>query len=79
MIGRCNLNSQGEAIEQTGYGKFSCTKQVREITLNNNKNYYNILKQQISYYKYTFFTKMFLACLVFKNLTNLPKHYQKGT
>lgn len=28
LIGRCDLDRHGEALEQTGYGKFSCTKQV---------------------------------------------------
>ena len=28
VIGKCDLNSQGEAIDNTGYGKIRCNQQV---------------------------------------------------
>lgn len=28
VIGKCDLNAYGEAIEGSGYGKISCNKQV---------------------------------------------------
>ena len=30
VIGKCDLNAYGEAIEGSGYGKISCNKQVNQ-------------------------------------------------
>ncbi|XP_048583165.1 sodium/calcium exchanger NCL1 isoform X2 [Nematostella vectensis] len=50
LIGRCDLNRHGEAIEKTGYGKLSCTKQGVTVLPDVVTAVYIMLGTSISYF-----------------------------